>query len=60
MREVRAAHPAVSIRVMVDDLSFQLFGDHNRVAQELEQASNLSAVKLTQAGCEVATKNPRC
>ena len=52
LREVRAAHPTVSIRVVVDDLSLQRFGDLNRAAQELEQA-------LAQAGCEVAMKKSR-
>ena len=35
----------------------RLHPDHNRVAQELEFASNCMAANVTQAGCEVATKN---
>ena len=54
LREVRSTHPTVSIRV--DDLSLQRFGDHNRVALELERASNCMAAKRRQARCEVATK----
>ena len=38
----------VSIRVVVEDFSFQCCGDRNGVAQEL----NLLDVKLTQAGCD--------
>ena len=34
IREVRAAHPTVPIRVVVDDLSLQRLGYHNRVTQE--------------------------
>ena len=34
---------AVSIRVVVDDLSVQHFGGHNVVAQELERASTCMA-----------------
>ena len=57
LREVRTAHPTVSIRVVVDDVSsLQLFGDHNRVTQELERGSTCMAAKLMQAGCEIATK----
>ena len=58
LREVRSAHPTVSIRVVVDDLALRHCGEHNRVAQELELASNCMAAKLTQAGCEVATQSP--
>ena len=46
LREVRAAHPTVSVRV--DDLSLQRFADH--------LASTCMAAKLMQAGCEIATK----
>ena len=59
LREVRAAHPTVSSRVVVDDLSLQRFGGHNVVAQELERASTCMASKLTQAGCEIATKKSK-
>ena len=55
LQEVRAGHPTVSIRVVVDHLSLQRFGDHNRVTQELERASTCTAAKLMQAGCEIAT-----
>ena len=44
---------------MVDVFSLQRFGDHNRVAQELERASTCMAAKLMQAGCEIATKEPK-
>ena len=50
LREVRSAHPTVSIRVVVDDLSLQRCGDHNRVAHELGLASTRTASELTQAG----------
>ena len=46
----------MSIRVVVDDRSLQRFGDHDRVARELELASTCMAAKLMQAGCEMATK----
>ena len=59
LRDVRAAHPTVSIRVVVDDLSLQRFGDQQRVAHELELASRCMAGKLRQAGCEVATKKSK-
>ena len=59
LREVSQAHPIVSIRVVVDDLSLQRFGDHNRVAHELELPSTCMASKLAQAGCEVATKKSK-
>ena len=59
LREVRAAHPTVSVRVVVDDLSLQRFDDHNRVAQELERASTCMAANLMQAGCEIATKKSK-
>ena len=49
----------MSVRVVVDDLSLQRFGDHNRVTQELERASTCMAAKLMQAGCEIATKKSR-
>ena len=39
LREVRAAHPTVS----VDDLSLQRVGGHNIVAQDLELASTCMA-----------------
>ena len=55
LREVRAAHPTVSIRVVVDDLSLQRFGGHNVVAQELERVSTCMSGKLMQAGCEIVT-----
>ena len=58
-REVRAAHPTVSIRVVVGDLSLHRFGGHNVVAQELEGASTCMASKLMQAGCEIATKKSK-
>ena len=48
----------MTIRVAVVDLSLQLFGDHDRVAQEIELASICMAAKLTHAGCEIATKKP--
>ena len=51
--------PTVSIRVVVDDLLLQRLGDHNWVAHELELASTCVASKLTQAGCEVATKKSK-
>ena len=57
--EVRAAHPTVSTRVVVDDLSLQRFGDHNRVTQELERASTCMAPKRMQAGFEIATKRSK-
>ena len=47
-------HPTVSIRVVVDDLSLQCFGDHNRVSRELELASTCMATKL-----EIATKKSK-
>ena len=56
LRELRTAHPPVSIRVVVDDLSLRRFGDHNRGAQELGLPSHCLAIRLTQAGCELATK----
>ena len=40
LREVRATHPTVSIRVVVDDLSLQRFGDPNRVAPPRVRASS--------------------
>ena len=46
-------------RVVVDDLSLQRFGNHNRVAHELELPSASVASKLTQAGCEIATKKSK-
>ena len=59
LREVRAAHPTVSIRVVVDDLSLQRFGDQHRVVQELEGASSCLARVLKLAGCEIATKKSK-
>ena len=51
---MRQAHPTVSIRVVVDNLSLQRFGDHNQVAHELELASSCMASKL-----EIATKKSK-
>ena len=49
--------PLREVRVVVDDLSLQRFGDYNRVAHhELELASTCMTIKLTQAGCEITTK----
>ena len=59
LREVRAAHPTVSVHVVVDDLLLQRFGDRDSVAQELERASMCMADKLMQAGCERATKTSK-
>ena len=36
-----------------------VFGDHNRVAQEIEHASKRLAFRLTQARCEVAVKTSK-
>ena len=58
-REVRAAHPTVSIFFVVDDLSLQRFGDHRRVGRELELASTCMAATLMHAGCEIATKKSK-
>ena len=46
-------------RVVVDDLSLQPFGEPIQVAHELELASTCMASKLTQAGCEIATKKSK-
>ena len=46
----RAACPTVSICVVVDDLSLQRFGDHYRVAPELELASTCLGQHVTQVG----------
>ena len=59
VREVRAPQPTVSIRVVVDDLSLQRFGDHNLVAREIELAITCMTAKLLQAGCEIATKKSK-
>ena len=59
LREVLQAHPTVSFRVFVDDLSLQRFGSHDRVAHELELVSTCLASKLAQAGCEIATKQSK-
>ena len=52
-------HTTVSIRVVVSAPSLQRFDDHNRIAHELELASTCMATKLTQAGCEMATKKSK-
>ena len=56
---MRAAHPTRQIRGVVDDLSLRQFDDHNRAAQEIEQASMCLGVMLTQAGCEVAVEKSK-